>query len=793
MLRITKLFNLFLPALLGGSLLLSGCTDDVKGPGDAQELQGTASVPFRVATLDTSEPNSRAEVSLAVTAAEQTVHDVHVLFFEKDNTCAFVCCAQAPSLDNGRIAFPVPETLQAGKAYRTLIVGNADRNVPSPYTTFEEYVASMPEKYRTYAKMSEQLCAQGGQAIDALPMWGEYVDGAGNPTDFIYVNDEDDNIKVNGSVTFRRSVCRLEFTNTVANLKVRRVMPCNNRRRGFFFHSSSPASSVENYSKVGIVDMSQPDSWIEIPNWQTNQSQVLYAFPSQVYSPSDDDTRTLCVMIEGYYQDGVYNTDANPYAKASYYRLNVALPDRSQALMRNNNYRVSITSVAGEGAMTPVIAYCPDATVIVEPQNYKGINDNNITVEGFDPDFGSISGTIPTPLAFKINIACPAKYTVEVENNFDSNVDAYLTKSSADQRKVPSGVKNYTVAQLIGAQSGETVYLQVYRTGPGDADFTKDIVVRVRRKSDNAIMREIRYPVTIHTSCIIGDVIVNNHIFYGRPPTGTSYPEYDNTANYPVFVIPDRNEGASERFNLQHQTYLPAKNFSYNQSHICGGNLEAENDPSRWQYAGYIYPVCNGSAGSRRFPSGIDGLDQFVQPLPKDQTVPDMTSTIYPGYNTSNWDEYVNCGPTKSPWYKKSEENRWRRRRCYWEVSRAADNCIQYKFPGVDNLRCSKVRVFFVSDYRDKATGNYMGNYLPWVRGAAEVYGNYLIEYPFEGPSFVNMMHAAYYNFETGWMHSNTRHDGRDYTRDAGPERPYRYVTSAEWNAVRNIYYGAAR
>lgn len=93
-------------------------------------------------------------------------------------------------------------------------------------------------------------------------------------------------------------------------------------------------------------------------------------------------------------------------------------------------------------------------------------------------------------------------------------------------------------------KNGESFWINVWRTGPGDPDITGTIKITAVPNTGTT-GRSQTYPitVTIETPCIIGDVLID-----------------DPTSAGDYILIPDRNVGAVPR--IQNGRLVPAKTLS---------------------------------------------------------------------------------------------------------------------------------------------------------------------------------------------------------------------------------------
>lgn len=358
------------------ALPMWGCIRD-----GASDTDDAALAPGMVRVDYTIDGMTSATRATAVESHESRLDDVHILFYTEEG--AYVTCQHAAvTAGTSSFSFPVPAELKSETPYRTLIVGNAHSHTPTGYASFDTYVSQSSSL--TYDEMYQAIYAErnmdhstSGQHTGSLPMWGELIDGTGQPVNFQFTKAGNGAISFTGTAHFSRSVCRLDLQHLVAQkLIIDAVKLCNYRKAGYYFHNDVPKGEIQSgledqsWISVGAPYAGNPTTAPDVKDHQELMASV-YAFPNIVPVVRQNDEETTYLMIRGYYQDGTDNTPDHPKAKLTYYRFNMAENGKSQVLRRNYRYLAIINSVAGPGsedeqgaedAEAPLLGYTVDDT-----------------------------------------------------------------------------------------------------------------------------------------------------------------------------------------------------------------------------------------------------------------------------------------------------------------------------------------------------------------------------------------------------------------------------------------------
>lgn len=143
---------------------------------------------------------------------------------------------------------------------------------------------------------------------------------------------------------------------------------------------------------------------------------------------------------------------------------------------------------------------------------------NGLTIEGFRADKGNPNG-IAANYRFSVILADPEQYKFRATCNFNKDSDAFITLDNEDKQSVAGPLQTATSApSIVEGEDGNDIWLNVFRTGPGDADIKGDLIVTAVPKSSSSDLQEASYSVsiTIKTSCKIGDSKIGQVLWADR-------------------------------------------------------------------------------------------------------------------------------------------------------------------------------------------------------------------------------------------------------------------------------------
>ena len=172
-----------------------------------------------------------------------------------------------------------------------------------------------------------------------------------------------------------------------------------------------------------------------------------------------------------------------------------------------------------DGSVDPVLVTFKQGkspyTVSLLP-NYSA---NGLTIEGFSDAAGSPNGIVKN-VRFSVLLADPEHYKFEATCSFNQNSDAFITLNNENttQAAGPLQTSKHDAPSTVEGIHGDNIWLNVFRTGPGDADITGDLTVKAVPKNPSSGLAEATYSVniTIKTSCKIGDSKIGSILWADR-------------------------------------------------------------------------------------------------------------------------------------------------------------------------------------------------------------------------------------------------------------------------------------
>lgn len=173
---------------------------------------------------------------------------------------------------------------------------------------------------------------------------------------------------------------------------------------------------------------------------------------------------------------------------------------------------------------------------------------NGLTIEGFQANKGTANGIVKN-VRFNVLLADPEHYTFEATCSFNKDSDAFITKGNENTTATAGPLQtSKTAPSSVAGIAGENIWLNVFRTGPGDADIKGDLSVKAVPKDPSSGLTEATYSVsiTIKTGCKIGDSKIESLLVADRnvatTPRGqegaivglnyTNYVNNDDHANF---------------------------------------------------------------------------------------------------------------------------------------------------------------------------------------------------------------------------------------------------------------------
>lgn len=288
-----------------------------------------------------------------------------------------------------------------------------------------------------------------------------------------------------------------------------------------------------------------------------------------------------------------------------------------------------------------------------------------LVIEAFDPTPGTNPNGISKQQQFTVSLADPDNYTWTVHSTFAKDYDAFLTLTDAAAETTQAQwTDNTTVTnEITEALSGQAVWLNVFRTAPGDPKITGTLTFTAVPKTEDSGLatQTINLTVTLKTSCIINDALI--------PGVAGEY-----------LLIADRNVGATKARIAQDGKFVTAGNFSNVVGMEITNKGAAENTFEEWRGGYYVWTAV------------VTETDKTSESFL-------LTDFFRDGQTLTNYDDEK----TYSPWYTSDLENVKK-----WHVPTKNE----YSGYIIPRVVYSKQRPFVVSDYKD-LSGNYVGCLFP--------------------------------------------------------------------------------
>ncbi|MDE6740997.1 MAG: hypothetical protein K2J58_01550, partial [Muribaculaceae bacterium] len=462
-------FRMILLSALLIALFAIGCADDLRNRTLSDVGEGEVQVLFSIEGIYTTKAEGGEEM-------ESRISHAYLLFYPSDISIeeavplAYVR-ADVSETDPSTLTFKMPLQLLPDTDYRLIAVANADSYVSDVYSSFSDYLAEWSGKSENER---EELCLYRKDPILALnvenlPMRGELQNGA--PFRYTIQNGV---YQVTSSLTFRRMVARIDVVNIVkAGFTLEGVALCN-WRDAVSIISGSQSGSVRGVL-MDIGEHSYEASFIDVEDksgFQQLQS-AIYSFPSTVAESGIGDSESTALIIKARYGDD---------AESSYYRVNVGTNGTRSEVKANSKYLITIQSVKGRGASTPLEAYSASESQLV----LSVVEDWDLDGGCAMDDYGNFIVLSRGTVEFEAKVTDNAEvkvisskglsWNVEYIADNDVSADAFtVAKVSSSIIISPKG-ENVTDAPLSG-------YCRVSALTPQGTSLTVDI--NLQQKCDD--------------------------------------------------------------------------------------------------------------------------------------------------------------------------------------------------------------------------------------------------------------------------------------------------------------------
>lgn len=355
--------------------------------------------------------------------------------------------------------------------------------------------------------------------------------------------------------------------------------------------------------------------------------------------------------------------------------LEVDVPTNITASGRS--FRLLVQRLGSDGALDETVT--PVKIVVTQPVSEYLLSVNpsipqdqeGLVLEGFDPEPNVRPNGVSAQRKFTVQLADPNNYTWKVKSSFAKDYDLFLTKTDpADVTTKAQWTDNPAVVNSIeGLKNGESIWINVFRTGPGDPEFKGTLTFTAVPNDPSQETQSINVTVTVKTSCVINDVIVQGSYF---------------SSNNSYVLMADRNLGASAR--IQNGKFVTAGNYSRNANMHITGKTYSENVNYQW-------------IGDETF----DWSSSSVTADEKQKMQSILYGDLAGGTNVDDEKRF-------SPWYTTADKDEWRVVDAYMTTTNACNFQLY-----IGRLCASKERVFMVSQFWDPlyGEGTYVGCYHP--------------------------------------------------------------------------------
>lgn len=140
-----------------------------------------------------------------------------------------------------------------------------------------------------------------------------------------------------------------------------------------------------------------------------------------------------------------------------------------------------------------------------------------LEIDGFTSRTGSQNG-VSYSQRFNVILADPVNYTFKATSTFNKNSDAFLSLDNRDDSQTAGPLQtSKTDYSIVTGESGQNLFLNVFRTGPGDRDIEGEIIVTAVPKPGTSLSEfTVSQSVVIKSGCKIGDIKAGNLLWADR-------------------------------------------------------------------------------------------------------------------------------------------------------------------------------------------------------------------------------------------------------------------------------------
>lgn len=207
---------------------------------------------------------------------------------------------------------------------------------------------------------------------------------------------------------------------------------------------------------------------------------------------------------------------------------------------------------------------------------FPNYSEGGLTVNAFSSAAGNANGVIRN-VRFSVLLADPGSYKFEATCSFNKNSDAFLTLTDANTAKTAGPLQTSKSApSTVNGTGGNSIWLNVFRTGPGDKPINGDITVKAVPKDPASGLPTATYSVniTIKSGCGIADSKIGNLLWADRNVGADSrIGDMNPGLNYSNDVNSDDNKNGGFKGGYYNFAAAPGKCGSFGANNNYEGEL----------------------------------------------------------------------------------------------------------------------------------------------------------------------------------------------------------------------------
>ena len=153
------------------------------------------------------------------------------------------------------------------------------------------------------------------------------------------------------------------------------------------------------------------------------------------------------------------------------------------------------------------------------------LSEHGLVIDGFTTRKDRPNG-VALSKKFWVHLADPNNYDFEVTTTFQKDLDAFAFIATdgdkigtmLSRKSVYNRPETEPIDSISKSEVDASVFFCVFRTGPSDPDLRGSIIFKAIPKEDTVGLTEqtVSIPVTIKSSAVVGDVILENYLIMDR-------------------------------------------------------------------------------------------------------------------------------------------------------------------------------------------------------------------------------------------------------------------------------------